>query len=338
MEQDHQELYDIAQRMLAKGKGILAADESNRSATKRLDAVGLESTPDTRRQYRELFLGMEGIENYISGVILYDETLRQSMSTGVPFLEFLNKKGIVPGIKVDQGLMPFGDDGEHVTQGLDGLMDRLAEYVSMGAQFTKWRALITISDLLPTEAAIAENARILAQYAKMVQESGMVPMVEPEVLLRGNHSIDRAEEVTTAVVKKVFEEIALIGADMGAVILKTSMVLPGSESGQSATAAEIAEATVRMLHAAVPQEVPGVVFLSGGQSPAEARDNLNAIAQHEPLPWEIAFSYARALQGPALEAWQGNPANVPIARAEFKKWLEFDVAADAGSYQEELED
>ena len=333
------ELHETIAKMMQKGKGILAADESNRTAAKRLDSIGVEDNEENRRLYRELFLGAEGIEKYLSGVILYEETLKQKNNAGVLYPESLEKLGIVPGIKVDMGAKDFpGFPGEKVTAGLDGLRERLQEYYKQGARFAKWRAVITIGKDIPTPECIHTNAAILARYARLCQEEGIVPMVEPEVLFEGDHSIEQAEEVTRNTVAEVFYQAKRYRADLSAIILKTSMVLAGNKFEVQSTTKEIGEATVRMLKEAVPSEVPGVVFLSGGQDPVPATEHLDAIADHEPLPWEIAFSYARAIQGPALTIWKGKEENIADARKEFFKRLQMNVAADMGVYSEEQEE
>lgn len=325
-------LYETAKRMVAPGKGILAADESLGSATKRLEAVGIESTEETRRQYRNLFLTTAGIENYLSGVILFDETFRQQADTGEGFVELLQKKGIFPGIKVDKGTVDMPDHPNEVaTEGLDGLRERLAEYAAGGCVFTKWRAVIAIGKDIPSDACIAENAKRLAEYARLSQEAGMVPIPEPEVLLDGEHDIKRAEEETTRTLKVVFEHMAALGVDLQGLVLKTSMTLAGKDFEPKSTPEEVAEATIRTLKAAVPEDVAGVVFLSGGQSPEQATDNLRAIAQFKnDVSWPMTFSYARALQGPSLEIWRGKPENVPEAQAEFLKRLEQNAKAREG--------
>lgn len=326
-----EELQKIAKQMVAPGKGILAADESESTAGKRLDSVGAENTEEMRRQYRDLFLSAEGIEDYLSGVILHDETMRQAANDGTPFIELLQKKGIIPGIKVDGSTIDMpGFPGEKISAGLDGLRERLKEYYAMGARFTKWRAVITIGDGIPTEECIHTNAMLLALYARTVQEEGMVPMVEPEVLLTGTHSLEKAEEVTTKTVSHLMYELERMRVDLSGVILKTSMVVDGGDDGITSSNEEVAEATVRMLKTACPDNLGGVVFLSGGQNPDEATEHLNAIAQKEPLPWELAFSYARAIQGPALEVWQGKEENVAAAREAFMDRLKANKEADAG--------
>lgn len=333
-------LQDTVSKLLADGKGILAADESNGTADKRLESVGAETGEEMRKKYRDLFLCMPGNEKYVSGVILYDETFWQDSCSGEKFPAVLESRGIVPGIKVDTGAK---DDpafpGELITDGLDGLSDRLEKYFKHGARFTKWRVVIKIDEEkgLPTAGAIQLNAERLAQYAQKAQDAGLVPIVEPEVLLEGNHSIEKSEEVTANVLKTVFAEMSRIEVYLPGLILKTSMVISGNQNPDESTVDEVADATVRMLNNSVPEEVGGIVFLSGGQTAVEATAHLDAIAEREPLNWEIAFSYARALQGPALRIWAGKDENVEAARAEFMKRLELNSLADSGDYDIELE-
>lgn len=333
------ELHAIAQQMVARGKGILAADESVGSAGKRLAAVDMENTEENRQGYRDLFLNLDGIEAHMSGVILHDETIRQDAKNGTPFITVLQDKGILPGIKVDMGLMDFaGFPGEEVTRGLDDLAERCSEYAQMGAKFTKWRNVINIGADIPTPELIHTNAITLARYARIVQDAGMVPMVEPEVLLTGTHSMDRAEAVTTAVLSELFYQCTRYRVDLSALILKTSMVVPGADSSEVMDHEKVATATLRMLRTVVPTEVPGVVFLSGGQSAEDARTNLNAINalanETGGAPWPLTFSFARALQGPALEIWRGDNANIPTAREEFLRLLALNAAASTGTMSE----
>jgi fructose-bisphosphate aldolase class I len=332
-------LQQTAEQMVKDPKGVLAADESNGTAGKRLRSVGVKNSEENRRRYRELFLGTEGIEKYLNAVIFYTETMRQAEEDGELFPDLLKDKDIIPGVKLDEGTVPFpGFPGEEVTEGLDGLPQRVGDYYAMGARFAKWRNVIHISDKgdepeLPTSECIHTNAIILARYARICQEGGLVPIVEPEVLLDGEHSIDRAEEVTTRMLSELFYQLRRYRAEISATILKTSMVLPG-EDMRTADPKEVADATVRTLKASVPEELPGIVFLSGGQEPKEATANLNAIAKEEPLPWEVTFSYARALQRPALEVWKGKRENREPARREFLDRLKANVEADKGSYKE----
>ena len=331
-------LQQTARDMVEDPKGILAADESNGTAGKRLRSVGVKNSVENRRLYRQLFLDTEGIEQYLNGVILFTETMRQANDDGELFPELLKQKGIIPGVKLDLGTVPFpGFPGEEVTEGLDGLPQRVGNYYAMGARFAKWRNVIHIGDNIPTPECIHTNAIILARYARICQDGGLVPIVEPEVLLNGEHTIDRAEEVTTWMLSELFYQLQRYRAELSAVILKSSMVLPGEET-RTADPKEVADATVRTLKASVPEEVPGIVFLSGGQEPQEATANLNAIAKQEPLPWNVTFSYARALQKPALKIWQGKPENVQPARTEFLERLKFNIEADKGEYTKSMEE
>jgi len=330
-------LTSIAGDILADGKGILAADESTASIEKKLAKISLPSTEDSRRAYREMFFTTPGIGNYISGVILYDETFRQSASTGQKFTELLESEGVHPGIKVDEGTTEMeGSPSEKVTKGLEGLPPRLKEYFDMGAKFAKWRAVYTISDVLPSEANIRENAKGLAGYAKACQEAGIVPIVEPEVLMDGSHSMARCEEVSTKVLTAVFEELSNAGVALEGIILKPNMIVPGSENGSKATPEEIADATLRVFAATVPAEVPGIAFLSGGQSEADATANLNAMNAKSPHPWKLTFSYGRALQDSALMTWAGKPENVAAAQAAFLKRAKMNSLAAKGQYTGEI--
>ncbi|MBU2104076.1 fructose-bisphosphate aldolase class I [Patescibacteria group bacterium] len=316
-------LSDTAQQLVAQGKGILAADESFSTADKRLVEYGIEPSEEMRRQFRDMLLGTPGLEQYLSGVILYEETLDQKADSGVPFPELLSSEHIFPGIKVDLGLDEFPDSPEEtITKGLLGLPERLATYRdTYGARFTKWRAAIRIEgDRLPTSGMLVENAKRLASYAYEVQKAGMVPMVEPEVLLEGAHSRLRAREVVETTLHVLFDALTDQNVDLSGVILKTSMVLSGSKSGRTDTPEEVAEDTLAVLLAAVPKEVPGIVFLSGGQGPDQATANLAAIsarAKELNAPWPLTFSYARALQEEALSIWKGKEENQEQARAVF---------------------
>ena len=321
----------IIKELFYTGKGILAADESIASANKRLGAIGVKANEEMRRLYRDLFFDSGGFEKYLSGIILHDETIHQRSKKEVSYVDLLLSKGIIPGIKVDQGTVDLAlFPGEKITEGLDGLPKRLDEYRKLGLQFAKWRAVITIGSRIPTNEAIVANAFVLARYAGICIESGMVPIIEPEVLMTGDHGLVQTEEVTTGTLLEVFQQMKRYRVDLSKLILKTNMVVSGQDSGEAYDPKEVAEATVRVLLNSVPTEVPGVVFLSGGQTSDQASKNLNAIAQHEPLPWEITFSYARAIQGPALKVWQGKPENVDAARAEFIRQLEIEVKAEQG--------
>jgi fructose-bisphosphate aldolase class I len=325
------DLANTAQHLLRSGKGILAADESDASADKRLAQYGIKTGPEMRRKYRDLFLSAPGIEQYLSGVILYEETLHQRSSDGTPFAELLHKKGIIPGIKVDQGLEPFPDGGdEHITKGLIGLPERLKDFRSTySTGFTKWRALITIDGTrLPTPQAIVENARRLASYALEAQMAAMVPIVEPEVFIEGPHSRVRAKEVLAQVIRTLVSALEDQGVDISGVILKTSMVISGSESKHVDTPEEVAADTLDVLLEQVPKRMGGIVFLSGGQSTEQATANLRAIeeeARKRNAPWHLTFSYARALQDEALSIWQGKDENVEAAREAFLTRLKEDA-------------
>lgn len=325
------ELYEIAQALAAPGKGVLAADESLSTAKKRLESVGVEDSEENRRMYRELFFMAKDVGNYLAGVILFDETFRQSASDGTPFVKLLASRGVMPGIKVDMSTKPMPGHGEEVfTQGLDGLAERLEEYAAGGATFTKWRSVIRIGEDMPSDMNLLENAVAMAHYAAAVQAAGMVPIVEPEVLLEGSHTIEQAEEVTTKTLQRIFEELTNYNVDLAGTVLKSSMVLAGDSAEAQSNPEEVAEATLRTFENAVPKELPSIVFLSGGQTPEQATDNLRTIAQQNKGPWQISFSYARALQGPSLEIWRGQDENIPAAQAEFLKRLEATSAAQRG--------
>jgi len=333
------ELVSVAQAIVAKGKGILAADESSGTIEKRLASIEVESTEKNRRGYRELLFTTEGVEEFISGVILFDETIRQSTQDGVPFPEVLKSKGIIPGIKPDKGAKALaGFPGEKVTEGLDGLRERLEEYRELGAQFGKWRAVITIGDGIPTEFCIDANAHALARYAALCQETGLVPIVEPEVLMDGGHTIERCEEVTEVTLKRLYDALMEHRVVLEGTILKPNMVISGKECPEQAGPEEIAEATIRCFQRAVPAEVPGITFLSGGQTPEQATENLNAMnAMGLDLPWELSFSYGRALQEPVLKAWKGEEANVSAAQKAYYHRARLNGAARYGKYTKEME-
>ncbi|MXZ43235.1 MAG: fructose-bisphosphate aldolase class I [Caldilineaceae bacterium SB0662_bin_9] len=327
-------LCQTARDLVAPGKGILAADESSGTIQKRFDSISVPSTADNRRDYRELLFTTPGVEEAISGVILYDETLRQESSSGKRLAEVLADRNIIPGIKVDAGAKPLaGCPGESVTEGLDGLADRLAEYVNLGARFAKWRAVIDISDTLPSANCIDVNAHALARYAALCQEYGLVPIVEPEVLMDGGHGIDRCEEVTTDVLHATYHHLHLQGVKLEGTLLKPNMVLPGKLSGATATPEEVAEASLRAYYRAVPAAVPGIVFLSGGQSPEEATLNLNAMNALGSHPWELSFSYGRALQQPVLQAWLGEADNSLMAQEAFHTVAMANHQARYGTYE-----
>jgi fructose-bisphosphate aldolase class I len=332
------ELHEIARALVAEGKGILAADESSGTIKKRFDSIGVESTEENRRSYRDLLFTTEGAEEFISGVILYDETIRQSSADGTPFPKLLESKGIIPGIKVDLGAKPLaGSPDETVTEGLDGLRERLAEYYELGARFTKWRAVISIGDGRPSEYAIWTNAHALARFAALSQEAGLVPIVEPEVLMDGEHTIDEAYRVTERTLRAVFTELFDQRVEREGTLLKTNMVVSGYDASDQADIDAVSETTIRCLENTVPAAVPGVVFLSGGMSDEDATARLNAMNQRGPHPWELSFSYGRALQAPALKAWGGDEANVEAAQQAFYRRAKFNGAARTGSYAPEWE-
>jgi fructose-bisphosphate aldolase class I len=332
------ELEETAHALVAKGKGILAADESHPTIQKRFASIGVESSEENRRAYRDLLFSTLGAEKYISGVILFDETIRQKASDGTPFVEVLKRKGIVPGIKVDKGtvVMP-GSPNEKITMGLDGLGERLKEYYTLGARFAKWRAVISIGSGIPTKACISANAHALALYAALSQEAGLVPIVEPEVLMDGDHDIERCEEATDAALSRVFSQLREYRVSFEGMLLKPNMVLSGKSCQKQAGIDEVAKATIRCLRRTVPSAVPGIVFLSGGQSAVLATRHLNAMNTMGTHPWEISFSYGRALQDPALKAWQGSASNVAAAQQQFHHRAECNGAARFGKYTDQLE-
>lgn len=339
MSQEH--LIETVRRMMAPGKGILAADESTGTIEKRLRAVGVESTEETRRDYRELLFTAPGIEECISGVILYDETLRQSSSGGEKFPQLLEKRGIVPGIKVDKGAKDFaGHPGEKVTEGLDGLRERFAEYHELGARFAKWRAVITIDveNGLPGRACIEANAHALARYAALAQEASIVPIVEPEVLIDGNHTLAQCELATQRTLKEVFSELTGQGVLLEGVVLKPSMVIAGKGSSEKSSVADVAEATLRTLKRYVPAATGGIAFLSGGQTPEQATAHLNAMNQSDHLPWPVTFSFARALQNPALETWRGKSGQAKAAAEAFAFRARLNHLARQGKYEVRMEE
>jgi fructose-bisphosphate aldolase, class I len=332
------DLHEIAKALVAEGKGILAADESSGTIKKRFDSISVESTEENRRAYRDLLFTTEGAEEFISGVILYDETIRQSSADGTPFPRLLESKGMIPGIKVDMGAKPLaGAPEETVTEGLDGLRERLAEYRELGAKFTKWRAVISIGDGRPSDYAIWTNAHALARFAALSQEAGLVPIVEPEVLMDGGHSIDESYRVTVRTLQAVFTELFDQRVVREGLLLKTNMVVSGYDSADQADVETVADETIKALKNTVPAAVPGVVFLSGGMSDEDATARLNAMNQRGPHPWELSFSYGRALQAPALKAWQGDPANVEAAQQAYYRRAKFNGAARTGSYAPDWE-
>ena len=334
------ELKSVAEAIVARQKGILAADESNPTIKKRFDSVGVESTEENRRRYREILFTTEGIERYISGVILYDETLRQGSRDGLPFAHLLSGRGIIPGIKVDKGAKALAlHPGNKVTEGLDGLRDRLAEYKQLGAKFAKWRAVIEIDEQnVPSTYAIRANAHALARYAALCQEADIVPIVEPEVLMDGAHDIERCNAVTSQMLETVFSELNAHGVLYEGMLLKPNMVIPGMKCPHQASPEEVAEASVRCLRRYVPAAVPGIVFLSGGQSAEDATDNLNAMnAMDANPPWQLSFSYGRALQAPVLAAWKGQESNVAEAQRAFFKRCQLNGLAREGIYSRTME-
>jgi len=332
------EAADVARYLVSPGKGILAADESAPTIEKRFRAIGLPSTVESRWSYRHLLFTTPGISDSISGVILFDETLRQKDNDGTPFPELLSRQGILPGIKVDLGAWPLaGFPGEKITEGLDGLRERLAEYRGLGARFAKWRAVIAIGDGIPTPFCIEANAIALARYAALCQEAGLAPIVEPEVLMDGPHTIAKCGEATEAALRRVFSALASHRVTLEGMLLKPNMVLSGKECPDQAGAAEVASATVRCLRRSVPAAVPGIVFLSGGQTAEQATERLsvmNALGTH---PWELSFSYGRALQDPVLKAWKGDPANASAAGKAFLHRVRCNGAARFGRYTREME-
>ena len=333
-----QELKSTIRVMVVVGKGILAADESVKTATKRLASIGTESTEETRRQYRNLILTAPGIEKYICGVILFEETLSQKTDNGISFPEHLTKVGVVPGIKVDEGLAEFEGSVEQYTKGLDGLGSRLEKYKKFGCRFAKWRAVYHITENTPTEMAIKRNAEDLAKYAKICQEHGIVPIVEPEVLIDGTHSIDTCYKVTEKVLKEVFAALKKENVMIDYTILKPSMVISGKEASNRAGVDEVAGKTVKCLKATVPAELSSINFLSGGQAPQEATAHLNRMhTLGENLPWYVSFSYARALQDPALKTWQGKKENFGAGQRAFIKRAKLNSMATMGKYNEEME-
>ena len=335
---DEQKLHETAQAIVAEGKGILAADESDSTIKKRFDSIEVESTEENRQAYRELLFTTEGVEEYISGVILFDETIRQSSSDGTPFPKLLESKGVIPGIKVDKGAQPLAlAEGETVTEGLDGLRGRLDEYRELGAGFAKWRAVISIGQGIPSEYCLWTNAHALARYATLSQEAGLVPIVEPEVLMDGDHTIERSFEVTSRTLHAVFTELRDQRLHPEGILLKPNMVLSGYESSEQASHEQVAAETIRCFKRHVPAAVPGIVFLSGGQSDEDATANLNAMNAMGPHPWQLSFSYGRALQAPALKAWRGKKENVEAAQRAYYHRAKMNSAARTGMYAPEME-
>ena len=331
-------LEEIAEYIVSDGKGILAADESNPTCGKRFDSIGVESTESNRRDYREMLFRSSGIKDNIGGVILFDETIRQNAQDGTPLVELINNQGALPGIKVDKGLAPLDSSPEEtLTQGLDGLDERCKEYFTLGAKFTKWRAVIKISDDIPTDACIQANMEALARYAKIVQENNMVPMVEPEVLMDGNHSIERCYEVTSKSLNTLFKCLKDQGVNIAGTILKPNMVTSGSTAEAQASIQEVAEMTVQCLKENVPSDLPGITFLSGGQSDVNATAHLDAMNKIGGFSWKLSFSYGRALQQPSLKAWLGKEENVPQAQEALSHRALMNKLAANGAWNLDLE-
>ena len=333
------ELNKVASAMVAPGRGILAADESSGTIKKRFDAIGVESTADTRRDYRELlFRSTEAMSKYISGVILYDETLRQNAKDGTPLAKLIEKAGALPGIKVDKGTKPLPfSPGEVVTEGLDGLRERLVEYRGLGAKFAKWRGVYDIGPGMPSYGCIRANGHALARYAALCQDEGIVPIVEPEVLMDGGHDIDTCYEATEFVLKETFQELYYQKVQLEGIVLKPNMVVPGKKSAKRASVEEVAEKTARVLKACVPGAVPGIAFLSGGQSDEEATAHLDAINRVGNLPWNVTFSYGRALQAAPQKAWSGKAENVAAAQRAFSHRAQMNALAAKGQWKADLE-
>ena len=334
------ELSDIAQAIVAPAKGILAADESTNTIKRRFDSINTESTEQSRRDYREMLFRTPGANEFISGVILYDETLRQNGADGTPIVSILQEQGVIPGIKVDRSTNPLANtDSELITDGLDGLRDRLAEYYEIGARFTKWRAVITIGDGIPSQYCIDANAHLLARFAALSQEAGLVPIVEPETLMDGDHSIERCHEVTLNALHSTYDQLARHRVDLRGTLLKPNMVISGKDAAERADANEVAERTLDALMREVPAAVPGIVFLSGGQSDDEATENLDAIsraAEGMNTPWELSFSYGRGLQAAPLQAWGGSAANTEAAQQEYYRRAVLTSAARQGKYTPDM--
>lgn len=335
---DTSDLIATANALVEPGRGLLAADESNPTIEKRLAAIDVESTEANRLAYRRLLLTTPSIENFLSGVILFDETLRQSAEDGTPLPKVLSDRGIVPGIKVDRGAKPLaGHEGEKVTEGLDGLRERLAEYHQLGARFAKWRSVIAVGPGKPTAACLEANAHGLARYAALCQEAGIVPIVEPEVLIDGDHTIDQCRAATAETWYHLFAQLHRQGVLLEGTLLKASMVLSGKDCPQQASVGEVAEETVGLAREYVPAALPGIVFLSGGQSAVRATEHLNAMNRLGPQPWQLGFSYARALQEPVMQAWRGDPANTQAARKALYHRAKLNSEAMLGRYSSDME-
>ena len=330
-------LEDIAAYLVSDGKGFLAADESTGTIGKRFDAINTESTEDSRRDYRELLFRAEGMQDNIGGVILFDETLRQNAEDGTPLKDLINSTGALPGIKVDKGISPFNDSEEVITGGLEDLNERCAEYAALGAKFTKWRAVIKIGNGIPTQECIDANMKALADYAKIVQNNNMVPMVEPEVLMDGDHSVQSCFEATAKCLKTLFSMLDANDVSLKGTILKPNMVVSGTEAPIQASVSEVAELTLKVLKENVPSDLAGIAFLSGGQSDLLATEHLNAMNKLDKLPWPLSFSYGRALQQPALKAWMGQSDNKEAAQKAFSHRALMNKLASKGEWQNELE-
>ncbi|MFC0284207.1 class I fructose-bisphosphate aldolase [Camelimonas abortus] len=333
------ELNKVAEAMVAPGKGILAADESSGTIKKRFDAIGVESTEENRRDYRELlFRATEAMSNYISGVILYDETIRQNAKDGTPLVRLIEQTGAIPGIKVDTGAKPLPFcPGETVTEGLDGLRERLNEYYRLGARFAKWRAVIDIGPGIPSRNCIVANAQALARYAALCQEAQIVPIVEPEVLMDGDHTIGRCAEVTEATLREVFYQLGLAGVALEGIVLKPNMIVPGKKCPTQASVEQVAVETIKVLKRVVPAAVPGIAYLSGGQSDVDATAHLDAMNRIGGFPWKMTFSYGRALQAAPQKAWSGKPENVPAAQKAFLHRARMNGLASKGEWSRDLE-
>jgi fructose-bisphosphate aldolase, class I len=333
-----QQLEETAAAIVADGKGILAADESDGTIKKRFDSIGVDSTEENRRAYRDMLFTTEGAADHISGVILYDETIRQNAHDGTPFAKLLEQQGVIPGIKVDKGAKDLANaPGEKVTEGLDGLRERLDEYRGLGAKFAKWRAVITIGKGIPSEYCLWTNAHALARYGALSQEAGLVPIIEPEVLMDGDHSIETSFDVTSRTLHAVFTELRDQKVWFEQMLLKPNMVLSGYDASDRAGVQEVADQTVRCFRRHVPAAVPGIVFLSGGQTDEDATAHLNAMNAMGPHPWELSFSYGRALQAPALKAWSGAADNVPAGQAAYLHRAKMNGLARSGSYSPDME-
>ena len=328
---------EVANYIVSDGKGILAADESNPTCGKRFDSIGVESNEENRRDYREMLFRSAGMKGNIGGVILFDETIRQKAEDGTPLVNIILDQGALPGIKVDQGLQPIGESEESLTQGLEGLDERLKEYYSLGAKFTKWRAVIKVGDSLPSEEAIVSNMEALAEYAKLVQDNNMVPMVEPEVLMDGNHSIDQCFDATSRSLECLFNLLKEKEVNIKGTILKPNMITSGSESTNKADVNEVANQTIKCLKMHVPDDLPGITFLSGGQSDLDSTSHLDAMNKIGGFTWKLSFSYGRALQQPALKAWMGKKENASLAQEALSHRAHMNRLASEGAWSASLE-